>query len=137
MKILTLMMCCAASITALAAEDLALPPAFDAPRAQAAADACDGAAQGAVCSFEGRRGYVDGRCELAKNELRCRGESRGGGQFRQPPQFAIDACRDLPAGTECSVSRGNRTRSGSCTQIGDVLACKPDRQRQRDDLAAQ
>lgn len=46
---------------------------------------------------------------------------------REPPAFAIAACEGKSAGDACTVKtpRGH-TIEGECTQMGDVLACKPD-----------
>lgn len=50
----------------------------------------------------------------------------GQGGPRKPPQEAIDACKSLKSGQECSFSSPHGTVKGSCwAPEGKHLACKP------------
>ena len=50
----------------------------------------------------------------------------GQGGPRTPPQEALDACKSLGAGQECSVSSPGGIVSGTCwAPEGKPLACKP------------
>ena len=45
---------------------------------------------------------------------------------RKPPQEALDACKSVGAGQECSFSSPHGTVKGSCwAPEGKPLACKP------------
>ncbi|OGO23272.1 MAG: hypothetical protein A2Y54_11100 [Chloroflexi bacterium RBG_16_51_16] len=50
-----------------------------------------------------------------------------GGVGGQPPQAAIDACLNQPAGAMCSINDQNRTIRGACDVLpqGTQLACMP------------
>ena len=45
----------------------------------------------------------------------------------KPPQFAVDACKDLAEGDPCSVEFGGRKLSGTCRKMGGEaeLVCLP------------
>ncbi|MCP3894492.1 MAG: DUF1566 domain-containing protein, partial [Bacteroides sp.] len=42
-----------------------------------------------------------------------------------PPQKAIDACNGLTENANCSIQTGDKTISGSCSNLQGTLACKP------------
>jgi hypothetical protein len=47
------------------------------------------------------------------------------GNTAGPPQEAIDACNGLTENANCSIQAGNKTISGSCSNLQGTLACKP------------
>jgi hypothetical protein len=55
------------------------------------------------------------------------GEHEGqAGHHRGPPPEALDACKGLQAGADCSFTGRGRTVSGSCfAPEGKPLACRP------------
>jgi hypothetical protein len=47
---------------------------------------------------------------------------------RSPPPIAIEACEGKNAGDACSFETPHgHTIEGECAQIGETIACKPDR----------
>jgi hypothetical protein len=51
---------------------------------------------------------------------------QGGQHHRGPPPEAIAACKGKAVGAQASFTdRGGRTVSGTCTQMGDVVALPP------------
>jgi hypothetical protein len=54
------------------------------------------------------------------------GPHEGGGAPPQPPAQAMDACKSLSSGQECSFSSPHGTVKGTCwAPEGKPLACKP------------
>jgi len=52
--------------------------------------------------------------------------AEGQGGPRRPPQEALDACKSLSAGQECSFADSQGSIKGSCwAPEGRPLACKP------------
>ena len=45
----------------------------------------------------------------------------------KPPQFAVDACRNLSEGKACTVEFQGQTLAGTCKRLGnaEALACLP------------
>ncbi len=55
------------------------------------------------------------------------GQQQGQGPQGQPPQEAIDACKDQAEGSACEFSPpGRGSVSGTCQNIGNQLACIPE-----------
>ncbi len=53
-------------------------------------------------------------------------EQQGEGQHRRPPQEALDACKSLKAGQDCSFTSPHGAVSGTCfAPEGKPLACRP------------
>lgn len=58
---------------------------------------------------------------------------RGGDKPRQPPQVALDACKNSTENATCQFTgRDNETVSGTCkaprsSEENSTLACRPDR----------
>ena len=104
-----------------------------------AVEACANLDDGASCSFDGRRGNVDGTCmnHPRTDGLVCAPEGRfGKGRFgkghgrghRGPPPQSIEACEDLDIGATCSFDGFRGEMSGTCLEhprLGGV-ACAPE-----------
>ena len=51
---------------------------------------------------------------------------QGEGQHRKPPQEALDACKSLKAGQDCSFTSPHGAETGTCfAPEGRPLACRP------------
>lgn len=43
-----------------------------------------------------------------------------------PPRAAIAACAGMAVNDACELTIGGRTEAGTCTAVGDALACRPE-----------
>jgi hypothetical protein len=101
------------------------------PPPQAVA-ACADSTEGASCTFEGRRGTVEGTCSNRPHAdgLVCAPEGRGRGRRGPPPQ-AIEACASSAQGASCSFEGFRGNVQGSCIDHPrvDGLVCAPEGRR--------
>ena len=102
-----------------------------------AAEACADSSENASCSFEGRRGTVEGTCQSCPHAdgLVCMPEGRGPGHRgrRGPPPQAMEACADAAEGATCSFDGFRGNVQGSCIDHprADGLVCAPERRSPR------
>lgn len=92
--------------------------------------ACQGLAEGAVCTFDWEGTARTGSCRNGPQgePAACLPERPAQGPQHGPPREAIEACDGLTASAACRVTLGSDTRSGSCKPApdGTTLACRPD-----------
>lgn len=106
-----------------------------------AIEACANQAADAACSFEGRRGDVEGVCTERRHGdgLVCRPNHRRGrrgdgqrgearrGHRRGPPEQALQACADQAANSQCTFEgRRGQNVEGMCIarRNGEGLVCR-------------
>lgn len=99
--------------------------AFGPPPAEAVS-ACSGKSSGTTCSFTANGSTQTGTCEAGPPgaPVACLSGLR---HHHGPPPEALSACSGKSDGAACSVTFGDKTLEGTCSNgpRGDALACRP------------
>lgn len=97
-------------------------------------NACSGKSAGDTCTITFGNQSVDGTCTDRNGNITCRPKDMGagpGGNMQGPgtpggmDEGSVQACSGKTAGATCTITMGDRTMDGTCTDRSGTISCVP------------